>query len=409
MKPLLVLLLSILPNAVLAQTPAAGGAQAEALQEAAPPEPLPGPKPGIGLEGWRGPLRVASADAPGPLKVGLGTYLELLSADGLLVEGDEDSRFVGTLVVNVVPADFVETFAILRARANRNSMGRPELIQSLGDFSLGAKGFYPVLPFLSVGGLGRLDFLNGVGDLGWTAGATSFHALALATLDARVLDPDAIVRAHLNLGYSFENGHSLVGDRPLTVQEQFGGNVVEFDMVNVALAIEVLPEPVTPFIEWGLRVPVGTRVDTPDVCTGDMPCPSEEGFASFPHWLTLGLAKEVLTGLTLRGAVDIGLTGRIVGGIPPVPRYNVVLGLVYDLCGCGEGSGVPCVQQPIRPVEPARPPQGDILGRVVDASTRLPLPGARITYPQHTRTDQLTGPDGVFQSYDFPPGPVRKS
>jgi len=364
----------------------------------------------MGLNGYRGPLRVAAAHAPPPLTISFGPWPEFLSARDLLVQGDDDTRVVGTLAMNVVPHDFVEAFGTLRARANSNSTGQPELIQSLGDLALGVKGFYPVQPFLSLGGLGRLELLNGVGDLGWSGSATSVHVLGLATLDARVLNPEAIVRAHLNFGYSIENGHNLVGDRPLSAVEQFAGNVTEFDMLNIALAVEVLPEEATPFLEWSLRVPLGARIDTPDVCVGDVPCPSEEGFSSFPHRLTLGVRGDVVPGLQLVGAVDIGLTATIVAGIPPMPTYNLVFGMVYDVGAGTTDRTVPCPEPAAGlAAAPAKPKAavGRIQGKVVDGSTRRPLPGARVTYPERGFTDQLTGPDGVFESYDLPPGPVR--
>jgi OOP family OmpA-OmpF porin len=361
-----------------------------------------------GISGATGVVRVLSAETPEPLHVSTGLSLQFLKSDDLIRTGDENGRVITDLAFGIVPTEHVEISALLRSSANHNSGGTPELVQSLGDLSLGLKVGYPALPFLSVGGALGLDLLNGEGRLLWDGDATSVHIKALATLDARALNPEAIVRAHLNIGYSFENGDALLGEREsLLPEEQFAWNAKQFDTVDLALAIEVLPEAVTPFIEWGLSIPVSFRNDTGDVCLDEEQlCPSEEGFAALPHRLTVGVMGEALPGMLLRAAVDIGLTREISQGIPAMPVWNAIVGLSYNI---GQGGGPP--QVIVREVQvegtggPA--PGGRIRGRVVDATTREPINGARVRYPRENRTDQVTPPNGIFTSYAFDPGAIR--
>lgn len=379
--------------ALILAAPAAAGAQ-----DATPPL-----RSNLGLLGAHGPLRVVAAHAPPALSIGTGLTLEMLSKDDLIVEGDSNTRVVGTLGLSVVPDDNVELFLTLRARANRNSTSVPELIQALGETSFGVKGFAPIQPGISVGGLGRIELLNGQGELGWKGDATSVRVAGLATIDGRVFDPEAIVRAHLNLGYTFHNGHNLTDGKPLTAVEQFAGNVTEFDTLDVAIGVEVLPEDVTPFLEWHLGVPLGTRIDTSDVCVEGQPCPADEGFGAFPHWITLGVMGEVVPGLSLRGALDLGLQSTIVSGLPATPPYNVILGLAYDV-----GSAGPAREAaPPPPPVAVEKPVGRVRGRVVDSTTRQPLAEAKISYPETDKNAQLAGTDGIFMSYDLDPGAVR--
>ena len=355
------------------------------------------------LGGFHGPLRVAAAHAPAPLSIGTGLAFEVLSKDDMIVRGDSNTRVAGTLGFSVVPDENLELFLTLTSRANRNSTSVPELIQALGEASFGAKGFTGVSPGVSLGALGSVHLLNEQGELGWKGDATTVRVAALASIDGRAIDDEASVRAHFNLGYTLQNGHNLPGGRTLTAVEQFGGGITEFDTIDLGVALEAFPEGVTPFLEYMVQVPVGTRIDTSEVCVEGQPCPADEGFSSFPQRVSLGVAGQVVPGLSLRGAVDIGLQSTIVTGLPATPPYNVILGLAYDL---GAPTAAPAALS-VAPPAPAEAPLGRIRGRVVDAATRQPLSGARVSYAKTGKTDQVVGDDGIFVSYGLKPGTVR--
>src|SRR5262249_33795077 len=83
-----------------------------------------------------------------------------------LIDGDHTKTIDATLSLSWAILDFLEVFGSIANRATSNDRSEPQLLQVLGDTLLGAKGAFPVLPWLSVGGDLSLWFLNSVGDVG---------------------------------------------------------------------------------------------------------------------------------------------------------------------------------------------------------------------------------------------------
>lgn len=358
-----------------------------------------------GLYGSAGPLRVRAAAALRPGTVGLAVWGQYLTMDDLIVKGDEDTRTRGSFAFSYTPISWLEASLALRWSSNESNMTSPELIQSQGDLLLGLKGFTPIpdAPGLSAGGFFGLDMYTGEGDVFWSGDATSVRLAALASWDAAKVAPDVPLRIHANLGYSFENSKNVT-DRRLTPVESFAHDVMAFDTVDFGLGFDALLAPVIPFLEWHLRTPVRTRTDTKEICVPQETCPGNEGFPSYPHWLTIGLRAEPYTGLLLSAGVDLGLTQTVASGIPAIPPYNLIFGLTYGLDP--QRTVVRTVEKVVVKEVPAPVPStGVVRGRVVDKVTRQPIPMAIIRFPGQTgKTALASSPDGSFESYAFPPG-----
>ena len=84
---------------------------------------------------------------------------------------------------------FLEGFAMLRTYANSTSEGSPQLLQVLGDTTIGVKGDLPegLLGPLQLGAEMLLLLLNGTGDVGVSGGSTSARFKLNTTLDLRQL------------------------------------------------------------------------------------------------------------------------------------------------------------------------------------------------------------------------------
>ncbi len=390
-----------------------GGAAAKpAADKPAADKPAPA-QPGVargglpyypGLRGAVGPLRVLSAGSLRPGMFALGFMGEFLKMSDLIMEGDEDTRTKGYLTAVFTPMDFLEASAALRWASNHSNMTSPELIQSQGDLLLGLKGFGPVAPGFSAGAAASLELLTGEGDVFWSGDATTLRLRGLATVDVSEFEPDVPVRIHGNLGYSLDNT-SKVSDRRLRPVETFAHDVMAFDTVDFSLAVEGVIEAFNPFLEWNLRIPVATRTDSDEVCVAQERCPGNEGFGAYPHWLTFGVRGEPVNGLTLMGAVDLGLTQTVASGISAIPPYNLIFGLAYAIDPTPRevvrevaASGKPCTETP----------EGTVKGTVVDKVSRKPIEGAVVRFPGHPeRTALSTGSDGSFLTYPFAPGPLR--
>lgn len=380
--------------------------QGERVAEPAPASVARAVGQAPGLAGASGPLRLRAALSRPVGQFALGLWGQFLTMDDLIVEGDSDTRTRGALVGFFTPLDFLEISAAMRWASNDSTMTSPNLIQSQGDLLLGAKAFAPFAgaPGLSGGGVLALDASTAEGDVFWDPSATSVRLGGLLTWEAWAANPRVPLRLHANLGYSFENSLN-VADRKLRAVENFAHDALAFDTVDLGVGLEAVLGAFVPFLEWGLRVPVATRRDTDEVCIPQERCPGNEGFGSYPHWLTLGLRADPLPGLRLSAAVDLGLTRTVVTGIPAIPPYNLVFGLSYAFDPTPEVE-VRTVEKVVTKEVTRVEPQGTVRGRVVDRLTRQPIPGARLEYPGVTppRTAQATGADGSFESYPFPVG-----
>src|SRR5690606_28655510 len=137
-----------------------------------------------------------------------------------------------TLTLSATPLPFLEAFLGLHNTSTFDSLGRPQLLQVLGDANLGVKLFSPaeVDQIFSYGGEAELLLLNGTGGVGLHGGSTGFALRALGTLDLnRRSKPEQRIpfRAHLNVGYVFDNSANVVEELENAEPPQGRGQRIE--------------------------------------------------------------------------------------------------------------------------------------------------------------------------------------
>jgi len=295
---------------------------------------------------WDGPIGgihvIDAGSAPaGTLRVQLG--LNIMSTSDFIVPGDVDDYLGGTVSVTWTFLDFLEAYFDIESHGNYNTMAvdAPHLAQVLGDITLGLKGFYEVIPWLTIGGDLRVKMMNTMGDLGLFASATSFGLRGNVTADFQRLESKVPLIARFNLGYFFDNSSALIKDTEkqqldyymskeaanadpklewhhlTNAYNRFAYGINRVDLFTFALGLEA-PIPVTtdfyinPILEWIWGIPVnrqGFECVQP-YAKGDNidGCLQKEGAASFPMDLTLGLrVLPPVKGLAASIAADIGI------------------------------------------------------------------------------------------------------
>src|SRR5688572_20157284 len=131
---------------------------------------------------------------------------------------DSVDRVSANVYLSVTPLDFLEAYLGIYSQSTSDSLGEPQLLQVVGDWNLGAKAFLPSKPdqLLSAGGSLEFLFATGSGEVGAASvDSVNVDIRGLATLDlSRRSDPQKKIplRAHVNLGYLFDNSANLVKD-----------------------------------------------------------------------------------------------------------------------------------------------------------------------------------------------------
>lgn len=370
-------------------TPAAAGSRATARSFAGDDRVL---SHSPSLTYGTGGFRMSQATGMPEGNFGLSLFGEYYGGNSVVRNGDSARRFVGTLGLSWTPIQYFEAWVALGARATTNSLGRPELIQSVGDISLGLKGMYEFVPGIHGAVVLRLNAPAGADTVGLDFGALGVDVLAVGTFDLRDL-ADVPVRIHLNAGYIVDRSRNLF-DRDLDRVERFGQYVFDYNRAHIGLGLDAPVPYVTPSLEWTMQVPSGAACDS----FNPQPCVSEGGFSAVPNYLTIGAKSAPMgPGLILNTAFDLGLTTAESQGTPAIPAWNWVFGLSYDL-------NTAPAPAPVVVAEPVVAAVSHVRGALTDSATGAPIEGARVRYVGTEFTDQVTGPDGRFRSFDFAPG-----
>ena len=243
--------------------------------------------------GETGLIRVMSADGAEERTIRLGFGLDFFSTSDFIRQGDDASRVGGTIGISGSPIDHLELWLNLRAQSANSSLTSPRLLQTQGDMTLGAKGFFDVTQWISVGADLSLGFLSGVGDNLFDPSGTQFGMSALATADLSKTETKAPVRIHLNFGFLIDGSESLLEvedpenpERIVQIEhtnaERFALGISDFHRLRGGIAVEVPVKYVTPYLEYSLEIPL-SYLATPGVVIS---------------------ARERNQGLTLAQAVD---------------------------------------------------------------------------------------------------------
>lgn len=386
-------------------------------------------------------LREAGSGAPGTFRFSLwGSYF---SGTGFLcgpdmpcphpVTGttstaeDEVTRVTANLGISATVTSFLEAYAGFYNSATSNDQGTPELLQVLGDMNLGLKGFLPKSPdsMFFFGGEAELLLLMGTGGIGVEGSGTGFALRALGTLDLNNNSNPADnipLRAHMNIGYKFDNSAKVVEELegedpprgrggPITRIERFGLGINRVDSFQIGLGAEYVHEYVRPFLEWTIDIPVNRQgyvcnIDNADL-VGDKCLGEEAGFGTSPSRLALGTRVYPWSGrgLALQLGVDIGTggTSTFLEEVAPEPPWNFWFGFAYAV---DTEPPAPIIErvEVETPAPAAPPPERYISGTVLDKATRSPIPDAIVRYDGRMITGMVTGPDGSFQTINLDPG-----
>jgi len=347
---------------------------------------------------------------------------------GFALGNDDAQRAEALATLSVTPFSFLEIYGTIRNSVTSNTNNRPQVLQVVGDSSLGVKAFSPdeADQIFSYGGEAELGLLTGTGGVGLDAGATSFALRALATADLsnRSHAADRLpLRFHANLGYFFDNSGAVVssaentpfpGGRggPVERTERYGLNASRVDAFQIGLGAEFLHDYARPFLEWTLDVPVNRQgyvcnlqgaASRGDLCLG-----AAAGLPSSPSRLTLGtrVFPWQASGLAITGALDIGTGGTTVflEETRPETPYMLWLGIGYAV------DTVP-VEPKMVEVAVATPTETALLrfivGRVVDQAGRAAIPDAILRFEGGAYTGMVADSEGRFRTGDLRPGTYR--
>jgi outer membrane protein OmpA-like peptidoglycan-associated protein len=388
--------------------------------------------PSIG--GPVGLFRVLTGDAGRMHHFRVALHIGGFQQDNFLVagsgglRGDTNGSVQGALTISYTPWKYIELFLAIFNRSNsnvRNDPGRtdPEVILSLGDVSLGAKGRYPVARFLDLALATHVRFLNSVSGVSVDGKSTNWSIDAIASFDLRHAARTAKVplRFHLNFGFLLDNSLNLLpagqcansmGNDPCIrsrVVQTFAYGIGTHRL-RVAAAIDapiLLPRHVglAPFIEYHIDASVGDGDQTvARALRLDRSIAADRITNPVQQYLTIGLRLRPIAGLIIDAGVDVGLQSAGFQFGPPVAPWQLMVGAGYAYDPTASRGKTKVVEKTI--VRELAAKQGRVRGVVRDADTRQPLKNVHIVYPRHRVTAQLTDEHGTFASYALPPGPV---
>ncbi|WPB73474.1 OmpA family protein [Archangium violaceum] len=347
---------------------------------------------GVGL------LRLAGADLGRKGVLRFSATGEFFSTPDFPVQGAINTRTGGTFAVGYVPLDYLDLSLSYTASTNTNTRSSPNLIQALGDVTLGARATKQWLPGLWAGADVRVMTFSGVGS---NQIAFGFSPRAVATYDARSLSPMLPLRLHANLGLLLDGTGSLVDAGRLNAAEEYALGINRYSRLGVGFGLEVPLPVVTPFLEYGLTSPLGV----PD---GQLVAPDGSlvpvGSVA-PQTLGLGLKVTAVQNLTFTAAAELGLTRMVGRGVQPVPPFNLVLGASFNVDPALQAGGTRVIERVVvrepTPVEQTTPtPVRTETTQVaqVPQSTQVAQPTQVAQVPQSTQVAQPTQPTQPTQA-----------
>jgi outer membrane protein OmpA-like peptidoglycan-associated protein len=359
-------------------------------------------------------------------------------------QADSASHVGAFFAVSATPLPFLEAFIGLRTYANSNDQGRPELLQVLGDTTLGVKAFLPphLGQIFTFGAEAQLHLLNGTGSVGPAGSGTSATFRALGSADFRKPAGAGVpLRLNLNLGYRLDNSGKLVEDteraraenggftdgrqiQPISRVERFGLGINKVDFFQIALGVEAPLKLIQPYIEYSVDVPINrqgyvchtARVSPGDECLGlddfastDPQNQGGPGFAAVPSRLTLGTRvspfKEAFRGLSGHLAFDIGTSGTstFIEEVAPQAPWTLYLGVGYAFDTKTKPVPAPTIIE--KPAKLVEAPQNFIRGFVHEANTTTPVADAIATVQSGAGMSPVaTDANGRFVTHNLPPG-----
>jgi OmpA-OmpF porin, OOP family len=357
---------------------------------------------GVGL------LRVAGADLGERGLLRFSATGEYFDSANFPVRSAQNTRTAGTFAVSYVPLDFLELSVAYGLSANTNSRSSPNLIQALGDVSLGVRGSRQWARGFWAGADLRVMSFSGVGNQDIERYAFGFAPRVLATYDLRQINPRIPLRAHGNVGVILDGTGDLVRTTRLNASEEYALNVNRFNRLGLGLGVEAPLPAVTPFLEFNMAYPLGVGEEDLVAPDGQLVSAASAAYKT----LNLGAKVTAVRDATFTVGVELGLT-RVVGlGVPATPPFNLFFGAAYtvDLLGRGGTRIVETVRErkADAPVAAQTAQTAQVSGVVLDAQTRKPIPAVLVTVPGAGLPPVATDMEkGRFLTHSLPAGPVR--
>ncbi len=386
--------------------------------------------PGMMKDGRREPVMTSDGGSIGLFHAALpdfgGRYsfrfrvhTDFFKKEGFMYSGangpDTHSRVRGGISLSFSPFKWAELYFMVKSSANRNQRNQPdrqdaEAVFALGDIDFGFKGGWRFKNGIGVGGLLGLGLLSGSERL--RTSSVNFWFDGLFSADLRYATKKHVpVRITANIGWILDNSlnksvanYGAITDGPSREISRFslGGNHKRVRMkyaVDFPLRVGKKKQVgLDPILEWNWDV--STQEEPAFAQTGAQPSPLPRS----SQWLTLGLRANVVSGLFLDAAADIGMVSPSFEFGPRQPPWQMILGLGWSF------DPKPQIKEVEKTVEapPASTPaplEGRIIGQVVDPNG-APIPDAKLVFPGAASNAILTDASGAFTSFRFPAGTI---
>ncbi len=389
----------------------------------------------MSLNGATGLFRVVEAGSDEQWTLGGGFHGAYFKYSDYLFNGDEHSAMWSGLNLRITPLKFLEFFVGAQTDSHYNTLGSPKLYQSIGNVEPGLKGFVTLGDWITIAGMVGVHFKNPVGEVDFQFKGTSFDVALLSTFDFGELNQNLPLRAHLNIGYLFDNSARLVetlerdgggcsedvdGDGNLDFYgcldaiERKSLGIDRNDQLRLGVGFDLGLPYISPIVEYWLDVPVNRQDFT---CPEDVPgsydsCMAVEGFGGMRQWVSLGVrVLPPVDSLAIDVGFDIGLKGwgPTVHELAAQDPYRFVFGLSYSFNMLERVVETPvCESVPVPVTEPEKMiTSGIITGHVYDKSDpSKPVQGATVTYKGMGLANQTSDSYGKFQSPLIPLGDV---
>jgi outer membrane protein OmpA-like peptidoglycan-associated protein len=329
---------------------------------------------------------------------------------------DEHARVRGTVMMGFSFLKWFEAYFGVSSSANRNTRTDPARVDpptvfALGDLDFGLKGAWRGVKGGAVGVGGQIGFglLSGSDRL--LTERMNFNFDVLFALDLRYLTAKkAPVRFTINAGWMLDNSIKL--EDFAAIEDPNSREVLRF-----ALGVNNSRVRTRYGIDFPIRAGKDRQVGIDPILeySWDISTREDEEFRELTQlagnpsplprtqsWLTVGLRLNPWKGLHFDAAVDVGTVSPNYEFGPPVPPWQLILGIGWSFDPNGATKIVE-VEKEAAPV-PEVVLDGRVVGQLIDVNG-APVQ-AKISFPGLASNAILTDEAGGFVSYRLPEGMV---